>query len=121
MGRAYKTSYAGPERFTAFGGTFCKIERSAAPELYALALRFPEAFSRALRHAGLPAARRAQGRPARFRGLRASWPELSRDAPVPAHGHAQGRDVEPWTVASWQAFPAQAAGSDTGAFPGASG
>ena len=78
MGRAYKTSYAGPERFTAFGGTFCKIERSAAPELYALALRFPEAFSRALRHAGyllrgeLKAALRGSG------GLRASWPELSR-------------------------------------------
>ena len=78
MGRAYKTSYAGPGRFTAFGGTFCKIERSAAPELYALALRFPEAFSRALRHAGyllrgeLKAALRGSG------GLRASWPELSR-------------------------------------------
>lgn len=78
IGRAYKTSYAGPERFTAFGGTFCKIERSAAPELYALALRFPEAFSRALRHAGyllrgeLKAALRGSG------GLRASWPELSR-------------------------------------------
>ena len=70
MGRAYKTSYAGPERFTAFGGTFCKIERSAAPELYALALRFPEAFSRALRHAGyllrgeLKAALRGSGGPA---------------------------------------------------------
>ena len=42
MGRAYKASYAGPERFTAFGGTFCKIERSAAPELYALAQAFPK-------------------------------------------------------------------------------
>ena len=51
MGRAYKASYAGPERFTAFGGTFCKIERSAAPELYAMAQAFPKAFSRALRFA----------------------------------------------------------------------
>ena len=78
MGRAYKASYAGPERFTAFGGTFCKIERSAAPELYALAQAFPKEFSRALRFAGnllraeLKAALRGSG------GLRASWPELSR-------------------------------------------
>ncbi|WP_302981741.1 hypothetical protein, partial [Bilophila wadsworthia] len=78
MGRAYKASYAGPERFTAFGGTFCKIERSAAPELYAMAQAFPKEFSRALRFAGnllraeLKAALRGSG------GLRASWPELSR-------------------------------------------
>ena len=67
MGRAYKASYAGPEQFVAFGGgTFCKIERSAAPELYAL------------RHAGyllrgeLKSALRGTG------GVRASWPELSK-------------------------------------------
>ena len=73
MGRAYKTSYAGPERFTAFRGTFCKIEQSAAPELYAMAQAFPKEFSRALRFAGnllraeLKAALRGTG------GVRASW------------------------------------------------
>ena len=78
MGRAYKTSYAGPERFAAFGGTFCKIEQSAAPELYAMAQAFPKEFSRALRYAGyllrgeLKAALRGTG------GVRASWPELSK-------------------------------------------
>ena len=78
MGRAYKTSYAGPERFTAFRGTFCKIEQSAAPELYAMAQAFPKEFSRALRFAGnllraeLKAALRGTG------GVRASWPELSK-------------------------------------------
>ena len=79
MGRAHKANYAGPEAFAAFGGgTFCKIERSAAPELYALAQAFPKEFSRALRAAGnllraeLKAALRGSG------GLRDSWPELSR-------------------------------------------
>ena len=97
MGRAYKASYAGPERFTAFGGTFCKIERSAAPELYALAQAFPKEFSRALRFAGnllraeLKAALRGSG------GLRASWPELSR-----MHRYRRMAGVIGWRPVYWK-------------------
>lgn len=111
----------GPERFTAFGGTFCKIERSAAPELYALALRFPEAFSRALRHAGyllrgeLKAALRGSG------GLRASWPGAfpgctstgAWTCSRPGRGAVDGGIMAGVSSSS--------GGSDTGAFPGASG
>ena len=79
MGRAYRATYAGPERFSAFGGagTFCKIEQSAAPELYALAQQFPKEFSRSLRYAGNLLRAELKGA-LRGETIRATWPELSK-------------------------------------------
>lgn len=108
MGHAYKASYTGPERFTAFGGTFYKIERSAAASCTD-GTGLPKRVQPRPTPCGLPAARRAQGCTARLPRIARFVAGTVENAPVPAHEHAQGRDVEPWAVASWQAFPAQAA------------
>lgn len=81
MGRRFSgRRYDGPEDFRAFDGekTFFKVEESAAPELYALAQRFPEAFSRALKSVGN--ALRLELRTALSKGGPdgVRWPELSR-------------------------------------------
>lgn len=81
MGRRFSgRRYDGPEDFRAFDGenTFFRVEESAAPELYALAQRFPEAFSRALKSVGN--ALRLELRTALSKGGPdgVRWPELSR-------------------------------------------
>ena len=77
--RSFKP-YAGPESFTAFkgDGTLFKISESAAPELHALAKRFPEAFSKALKSLGWFI--RGEMKTALVKGgpAGAQWPELSK-------------------------------------------
>lgn len=68
------------ENFQGFDGerTFFRVEESAAPELYALAQRFPDAFSRALKSIGNVL--RLELRSAMTKGGPdgARWPALSR-------------------------------------------
>lgn len=54
MGRRYASSYAGPENFTPFtgSGAFFRVTDTSAPELYALAKKFPAAFTKALKSMG---------------------------------------------------------------------
>lgn len=81
MPRFFNRTYDGPEDFTSFGdsgGTLFKISRNAAPEIYALAQKFPQAFTSALKSLGWFIRGELKGALVKGGPKGVQWPELSK-------------------------------------------